>query len=615
MNQAIYNYLKKYDSNILSINRLLVSAFINIKNIKVKNNTNIKSLIIREDIKQEFQKLQEFTSLINKVDKKFCFEELLELFEFVISPSDKLINGAIYTPSDIRKYITNKSFEYYKKDIENTKIVDISCGCGGFLIDAIKILRSKTNKSYTEIYKDNIFGVDIQEYSIERTKILLSLLAIENGEDKEDFVFNLYTKNSLSFNWKEEINQIKENDGFDIILGNPPYVCLRNMDDETKELMKIWDTCSTGHPDLYIPFFEIGYKLLNENGILGYITVNSFIKSVNGRAIRKFFQEEKVDLKIIDFEDEQIFNSRMTYTSICFISKNKSENIEYINLSRNDLKNKFKFEEHKYKDIDTPVGWYIKNRILVKNIESIGTPFGQIYNTKSGIATLKNSVYIFKPIYEDENYYFIEKNIKIEKNLCRNIVNSNFLVKTGSINNLMEKIIFPYYYDKYNKVHIVEEDDLINKYPYAYKYLLSNKEELSTRDKGKGRDYKYWYAFGRNQSLERTKYKLLFPQLAKEGFQSYISEDQDLYFYNGMAAMSNNREELEILQQIFKTKVFWLYVKSISKPYASNYISLGRNYMKNFGVSDFSEKEKNKLLKENNLSKLNLFINKKYNID
>lgn len=319
MNKEIFNYLKNYNKEVLPINRLLISTYVNLKQIKVRKNKNILELLIEKTNKEEYESLGFFINLIKEETKEFDYESLLELFEFVISPSDKLVNGAIYTPRNIRKYITDECFNSYSGNIFDAKIVDISCGCGGFLIDATIILKNKTNKSYKEIYKNNIFGVDIQEYSIKRTELLLTLLAIENNEDEKEFEFNLHTENSLIFNWYEKSCEIKENNGFDIILGNPPYVCSRNMDDNTKVLMNNWSTCKTGHPDLYIPFFQIGFELLNENGILGYITVNSFMKSVNGRAIREYFKEKKVDLKIIDFEDEQIFISRMTYTSICFL--------------------------------------------------------------------------------------------------------------------------------------------------------------------------------------------------------------------------------------------------------------------------------------------------------
>lgn len=269
-----------------------------------------------------------------------------------------------------------------------------------------------------------------------------------------------------------------------------------------------------------------------------------------------------------------------------------SDSIYYKSLRSSHLEKKFKFEKHKYDEIDNPNGWYINNRKFVKKLEKIGIPFGKIYNTKSGIATLKNKVYIFTPIREDDKYFFINEETKIEKNICRDIVNSNLLIKTNKIDDLIEKIIFPYEYDENNQVYTISEDILRNNYPHAYKYLMDNRSELEARDKGKGKNYKYWYAFGRNQSLERTNYKLLFPQLAREGFQSCISNDKNLYFYNGMAAMSDNLEELRLLEKIFMADIFWKYVTSISKNYASNYYSLGRNYIKDFGIYDFSSKDK-----------------------
>ena len=613
MNQSIYNYLKNYDNDVSSINRLLVSAFIHIKKIKVENNINIKNLIINENQQNEFKNFKEFIHIIEITGKRFCFEELVELFEFVISPSDKLVNGAVYTPDDIREFITNETFKRYVGNINTIKIADISCGCGGFLINTSLKIKSLTNKSFKNIFEENIFGIDIQEYSIERTEILLTLLAIKNGEDEKEFKFNLYSNDSLKYNWKEKNKTIGKNGGFDLIVGNPPYVCSRNMDYKTKEAMKAWTTCSTGHPDLYIPFFQIGYELLRKDGILGYITVNTFIKSLNGRAIRQYFSDQKVYLEIIDFEDEQIFNSRMTYTSICFLQNKTSEKLYYLPLKRKKLNNKLRYKEHKYNKLDNEKGWYLQNRKLILQMEAIGIKLGDIYTTRSGVATLKNSIYIFKPVNTKNGFYYIDNDTKVEEGICRDIVNSNMLVKTNKIDNLIEKLIFPYEYDEENKVRVMDIEKIEKDYPYAYDYLVKNKDILATRDKGKGKDYEYWYAFGRNQSLERTNHKLLFPQLAKKGFQSYICSNKNLYFYNGMAVMSDELEKLQILEKLFLTDIFWKYVSSISKHYASGYYSLGRNYIKNFGVFQFSTEDKKYLLNKNlNVDDLNIFINNKY---
>ncbi len=614
MNQKIFNYLKKYNREVFPVNRLLVSTYVYLNNLKVNNNKKILKLIICEQDKDEYQFLNEFMFLVREVKREFTCEDLLELFEFVISPSDKLVNGAIYTPKDIREFITNEAFKQHNdiKDIYNFRIADISCGCGGFLIDASKLIRKNTNKYYKQIYKENIFGIDIQAYSIERTEILLSLFAIKHGGEDEEFEFNLYCADSLEFDWYKENTQIRTSNGFDIILGNPPYVCSRNMDKKTKTLISKWSTCETGHPDLYIPFFQIGFDLLRPNGILGYITVNSFIKSLNGRGARSYFHEKQVDLKIIDFEDEQIFRSRTTYTSICFLSKRQSDTVRYLPLKKSQLKDNFKYHEYLYSELSAQNGWYFKNKTLVEKIETIGTPLGNIYNTKSGIATLKNSIYIFKPVKETLKYYYIDTNTKVEKEICKNVVNSNLLIKNEQVDSFIEKIIFPYDYDEKNQFFIIPEEKLSKKYPNAYEYLLKNKHVLSLRDKGQGKNYPYWYAFGRNQSLEKSKYKLLFPQLARKDFKSYISDDENLYFYNGMAALSNNLEDLQILNKIFMSDIFWKYVSSISKNYSSNYFSLGRNYIKKFGVYNFTEEQKKYIINENDFLRVNIFFNKIY---
>ncbi|KIM05655.1 MAG: hypothetical protein KN64_02170 [Sulfurovum sp. AS07-7] len=612
MNKEVLNFLKNYTDDVESINSLLISSFVFQKNISNIKNKTIKNLLIDSN-SLEYSTLLSFLDLLKKDTKIFDFEYLLELFEFVISPSDKLINGAIYTPKNIRNYITQQSFnELTHKSIKNLKIADIACGCGGFLIDASLELKQRTKKSFKKIFQENIFGVDIQKYSIERTKILLSLLAITHGEDEKEFQFNLYAADSLEFEWLKEDEQIKKNSGFDLILGNPPYVCSRNMDDRTKELMQNWSTCKTGHPDLYIPFFQIGHELLTDNGILGFITVNTFMHSVNGRAIRKYFSEKKTLLKIIDFKDEQIFKSRMTYTCICLLEKRKSDFIYYASSKAVNLQDisKINFNKDSYENLDTHKGWSLKNSELVTKLESIGTPFEKIYSTKSGIATLKNNVYIFKSIKEDEKYFYMPDGTKIEREVCKEVINSNQLNTYDDISNLKEKIIFPYTHNENNQAVIIEEDVFVMKFPKTYEYLLTKRELLATRDKGNGK-YPVWYAFGRTQSLEKVKWKLFFPQLVKQGFKAVLNDDENLYFYNGMAAYAEEKRSLEILQKLLVSSVAWSYIEIKSKHYASGYFGLGKNYLKDFGIYNFSQSDI-ELLKNLKLKELDEFFEKKY---
>ena len=92
----------------------------------------------------------------------------------------------------IREYIVDKVFDEKRDNLNAMKIADISCGCGGFLLTAAKEIRKRSPNTYSDIFRNQLFGVDIQDYSITRTKLLLSLLALTDGEDNEDFEFNLF---------------------------------------------------------------------------------------------------------------------------------------------------------------------------------------------------------------------------------------------------------------------------------------------------------------------------------------------------------------------------------------------------------------------------------------
>ncbi len=625
MNQNILKYLKNYSYDTKDVNRLLVSSFLLINNIEHVENKFIKELIILEE--KEHEQVNDFINLFDK--RVFDIEELIELFEFVISPQDKEVNGAVFTPEYIRKHIVQQTIEKYStKALSYLKFGDIACGCGGFFKTITEILVNETDKTYFEIYRDNIYGLDIQEYSIKRTKILLSLLAIINKEDCKEFEFNLYCGNALSFDWKT-VETLNENNGFDIIVGNPPYVGSSKMDEETKDLLKNWSVSSTGKPDLYIPFFEIGMENLNKNGVLGYITVNTFYKSLNGRSVRNYFSKNQFDLSIIDFGGEQLFKKRSTYTCICIIGKIESSSVKYVKSLSSKIQ-KIKSSNYitiPYANLDDFNGWYLINKKIQKNIskiESCGTPLGEKFEIRNGFATLKNNIYVFKPIKEDNEFYYLLKDgieYKVEKSICRNAIKPNTLKSEDELIEKSEKLIFPYQFeitktglfDKEEKIlkTITELEFKIN-YPFTFKYLLTNKKTLALRDKGK-RQYDQWFAFGRNQALTLSGYKLLFPYITNKPC-FVITEDTDLLFYNGYAILSRSVEELLLLQKILMSRVFWYYIEHTSKPYAGNYFSVAKNYIKSFGICDLSADETEILSNLIEQDEIDVFLMDKYNI-
>jgi len=592
MNNKVFNYLKRKGlSDPFEVNSLFVSTFAQKKGWSVNNSSVIKGLLGYEK-----ETVKEFSKVLRDNAFGFCLEDLIKLFEFVISPSDRIVTGAVYTPKNVRRKILQRVLgDKSVEDLYRIRIADISCGCGGFLMDAAHWIHEKTGKTYADIYKDNIWGIDIQDYSIDRTKILLSLLALSQGED-EDFEFNLLNKDTLDFecgDWDDRYS------GFDIIVGNPPYVCSRNLSDETHEKLKKYDVCSSGHPDLYIPFFKIAVGMLNNEGRLGYITMNTFLRSVNGRAIRNYFSRSKHSITIIDFRGFQIFESKNTYTCLFFLDKQTNSGvINYAVDDQGSLAEDIKYTSIAYADLDDNKGWTLNKYQSSTAIESIGIQIKDYCPSRHGIATLSNDTFIFKPIAEDKRYYYIESDSKkypIEKGICRNIVNSNKLNSADTFDLLLEKVIFPYRVEG-SRASVIEPKEMSHHFPKALAYLKARKEVLLKRDKENTKAYPQWYAFGRTQSLVMPRFKLFFPKFANRPLHCVIHDDPELLLYNGMAFVSPDNRRLRILKAIIESELFWEYIQANGKPYASGYYSLSGVDIKHFGIPNFTIDEENELL-------------------
>ena len=593
MLQHIFPFLKRnLTQDPLLINRIFVSLYIIYNKVSTYNSIIGRYIINGDD--KDYELLGQVLIFLEKQGiKKIDLEDMIKLFEFVISPSDRIVTGAIYTPYKIRRRILENCLGN-QSDLFSIRVADIACGCGGFLMDVAKYIHKKTGKSYQHIYRENIFGIDIQSYSIERCKILLNLLAISEGENSE-FEFNLLNADTLDFHsggWNPAFND------FDVVVGNPPYVCGRNMGNATKEKTKMYDVCNSGSTDLYIPFFQIAVEMLKEDGMMGYITMNTFLKSLNARELRSFFMNSGFDIQIIDFRGHQIFQGKSTYTCLFFLRKTQTGMLHYYCDEKAELKKRVNFSTIRYSMLDADKGWNLNEHETSNIIESVGVQLAKYCQSRHGIATLSNKTYIFNPIRVSGDFFYLEKDnmeYPIEREICKDIVNSNKLNSDKCLNDIKHKVIFPYQIQD-GKAVLIDEDDMRRKYPMAYAYLVSQREVLAERDKGKGRDYPVWYAYGRTQSLVMPAVKMFFPKIANKPLHCVIVNDSNLWLYNGMAFVGDDERKMMVLQKILESSIFWNYVVANSKPYSSGYYSLNGANIKNFGIPKFSEGEENELL-------------------
>ena len=257
--------------------------------------------------------------------------------------------------SEQRQYKSTKKrlleqLKQYREWLSQLTILDPACGSGAFLNAALQYLMAEhklidqleAKLTGTElefqgvenyILENNLFGVDINEESVEIAQLSLWLRTAKPRRKLSTLNQNIKCGNSLisdpdvagekSFDWKEQFPKVFEKGGFDVVIGNPPYVNANELKKSyTTEaynyLKKNYET-ARGTVDLYIYFFERGLSLLKQNGVLAYITPNRYLSASYGTALRYFIIGNYSFYQLIDYSDKQVFEDASTYPVITML--------------------------------------------------------------------------------------------------------------------------------------------------------------------------------------------------------------------------------------------------------------------------------------------------------
>jgi adenine-specific DNA-methyltransferase len=549
-------------------------------------------------------------------------KELENYLELIIPLNDRKFNGAFFTPDYIIDFIINEI-----KPQPNDKNLDPSCGCGAFLVGLVDYYKTTFNKAIKEIIKQNIYGSDILLYNIKRTKLILTIYALQKGEILADNDFNLYHQDSLKANWGLT---------FDNIVGNPPYVKFQDLTDENRSyLAKNWTTVEGGTFNLYFAFFELGYKLLNSTGKLGFITPNNYFTSLAGESLRKYFQQKKCVTRIIDFTHKKVFDAQ-TYTALTFLNKQENEAITF-----DRIKNGYSPEEFLPNANGSPN--YIKNlnskkwRLLktdeqqnIKTIETIGKPIGKLFDICVGIATLKDDVFFIDGSNKKNGYYIKNTDkgsFEIEKDAVKSVYKiSDFKTQDEAEQNT-RKIIFPYTIKKGVAIAI-SENDFKKKFPKCYAYLLTEKEALLARDKGKV-NFEPFFVWGRTQGLTKIGKKILNPTFSQHprfllvneidafftnGYGLYFKEQESNTLFSEAINPITKLENIDVVQKILNSSVMDYYVTKTSVAIEGGYPCYQKNFIENFTIPELTETEIETIRNLNDIIEIDNFLCDKYQL-
>ena len=561
------------------------------------------------------------------------------------------------------------------EEIQHIRTADICCGSGNFLLSAYEYIVNYCiewliKHDYANARRDgrlisvsgtdsfrlsfamrrnillqNIWGVDIDPLAVEVTKFSLYLKLLEDTSSEEISAFvretsecilprlddNIKNGNSLvgieyaqfdpdvferdgaleqirMFDWRTEFG----GEGFDAIIGNPPYIRVQNMVRYSpkeygfyKSALSGFQTANSELLDKYYLFIERAWGLLKDDGMIGYIVPHKFMNIMSGEALRGFLSSRRSVRKIIHFGTHQVFKNRSTYTCILILSKSARESYEIAfvqDWNRFLFDHKAESDSYTAETLGSTPWTFVPGQIKTRldELNNRCSDLGSLAKIFVGVQTSCDKIYIITADSEDDRYvYFHDKNDigrKAEKGILRKSIYDVRLQKYQPIipNSY---IIFPYCsIDR--KPRLVDIDIMRSDYPCVFDYLKAYKEELDLRNMKQPRTDSNWYAYGRSQSLARfiSGEHLIWPVLSLDSNYVY---DNDLVVFTGggngpfygIEMKDGTRESIFYIQAILNHWLMELLVRKTASTFRGGYYSHGKQYVAELPIYriDFSD--------------------------
>ncbi|MFO7992417.1 MAG: N-6 DNA methylase, partial [Thermoplasmata archaeon] len=416
--------------------------------------------------------------------------------------------------------------------------------------------------------------------------------AQELAEEKNFFHWKLAYPETF---YDEDGEEKKVNAGFNVVMGNPPYISIQQLSRDDKSYYNSRYTTAIGNYDIYVLFVELGMKSLNKCGRFGFILPNKMFRVDYGQEIRRLLSERRQVAGVIDFGSNQVFiDSATTYTSILFLQADERDHsFTYWKLvDGGDPASLFRKEQlsdnWKKGTFDnsslSAEPWNFHSDIiksLFSKVERKSIPLGDI--TKSigrGTSTGDDDIFIVNKEEKREGLTLCTSSVEedpflIETALLRTPIHSTNFGKYRFTPHLNKKLIWPY--DENS--NLISEKIFAEHYPNAWEYLKRHKGDLENRA-----DFSVWYGYSAPRNLKVHKEAdMIIPLLAEKPSFAPFPKPQDNYalLASGGFAISLSDEfeySPHYVLSIINSSLLFLYLRSISNYFRGGYITCTKQY-------------------------------------
>ena len=414
-----------------------------------------------------------------------------------------------------------------------------------------------------------------------------------------------------AFEWRFEFPEVLNEDGdymgFDVVIGNPPYIRIQDLVSSHKEAVEFYSnhfsTTGKGNYDLYVPFTEKGVELIREQGNMCYIMPHKFINANYGQPLKGFIGENKLLRKMLHFGAAQIFEDATTYTGLFFLSKCENLKVHYSNLDNIDEFRKGVIPSFKEgtTSLLTAEQWLFlepEAASLLKKLQTLpDTLESKTSRIFQGVKTSADKIFIVEKLddkgdlvevycKENEKKYFLEKCF-----LLPLIKGGNSRAYEISSTDLL--LIFPY-----EDGLLISPENMEMRFPKTWEYLNEHKRTLESREKNKMVGGK-WFGYVYPKALTVIKEEKIFtPDIAPLPRFSY--DENGEYSFTGGAAggygiIPKEKSDFKPLMAILNSKVAFWFISKISTQMRGGWYSFESKYIKYIPIPDISNFLKNKI--------------------